>query len=52
MSDTPLTSYAQNGEDITLSQGFRQQITGFYVDIGAAVPLSIAAVKRVALNHL
>ena len=37
-------SYAQNGEDIVLSRGFRSD-TGFYVDIGAFDPTSDSVTK-------
>jgi FkbM family methyltransferase len=45
MKMEPIISYAQNAEDVTLLQGFINQPTGFYVDIGAASPIQHSVTK-------
>ncbi len=44
MSDR-LISYAQNGEDIVLWRAFRDQSSGFYIDVGANHPVSDSVTK-------
>lgn len=38
-SDAPMISYAQNGEDILLSRLFKGKTDGFFIDVGAALPI-------------
>ena len=35
----PMVSYAQNGEDVVLQRAFADSDNGFYVDVGACVPV-------------
>jgi FkbM family methyltransferase len=41
----PLVSYAQNAEDVVLWRAFKDQRTGFYVDVGAASPVQHSVTK-------
>ncbi len=41
----PMISYAQNFEDVMLYRVFRDQPTGFYVDVGAADPVQHSVTK-------
>jgi hypothetical protein len=34
-----MTSYAQNHEDVLLERCFRNQVEGFYIDVGAWDPV-------------
>lgn len=40
-----MISYAQNHEDVLLWRLFREQKTGFYVDVGAALPVGHSVTK-------
>ena len=40
-----MISYAQNGEDIVLWRAFRDQKSGFYIDVGANHPVSDSVTK-------
>src|SRR5262245_29169044 len=39
-------SYAQNGEDVRLRRAFRDQSSGFYVDVGANDPVEYSITKH------
>ena len=41
-------SYAQNGEDVRLHRAFRDQSTGFYIDVGANDPVDTRLVTSLA----
>jgi FkbM family methyltransferase len=41
-----MISYAQNLEDVLLARVFREQSTGFYVDVGAADPTEASITKH------
>ena len=41
-----MISYAQNMEDVILARVFREQATGFYVDIGAMDPMEDSVTKH------
>src|SRR5208337_377143 len=38
--------YAQNGEDVRLRRAFKNQTTGFYIDIGANHPVNLSITKH------
>lgn len=38
-SNAPMISYAQNGEDILLNRLFKDKADGFFIDVGAALPI-------------
>jgi FkbM family methyltransferase len=40
-----IISYAQNGEDVVLWRAFRDQPTGFYIDVGANHPVNDSVTK-------
>lgn len=42
----PMTSYAQNHEDVLLARLFPRGLTGFYVDVGANDPLTHSITKH------
>ena len=42
----PMISYAQHGEDIRLARAFRNQPTGFYIDVGAHDPVALSTTKH------
>jgi len=42
----PMTSYAQNHEDVLLARLFPRGLTGFYIDVGANDPISNSITKH------
>lgn len=40
-----MISYAQNFEDVILNRVFKDQPTGFYIDVGAADPINLSVTK-------
>ena len=46
----PMTTFAQNFEDVTLRRAFLPQNTGFYIDIGAYHPISHSVTQHFYLN--
>lgn len=41
-----MLSYAQNGEDVVLARAFKNQSSGFYVDVGACDPQACSVTKH------